>query len=147
MKKSFLILILSLISCACLHGQVIPDETKKDKDYQEIPTHIMSTEGKVIDKFAMYPGGAGGLQIFVAGKVKYHASERNKQGTVTLEYTVDTLGQVKDIKIINSVSEKLDNEVVSALSKAENWEPAYSENTAVCSRYRFYMNFKSTVSF
>lgn len=50
----------------------------------------------------------------------------NHEGTMKVSFVVGCDGIVKDVKVVNSVCEELDAEVVSIINQSPKWEPATS---------------------
>ncbi len=53
------------------------------------------------------------------------------QGVVTVEFIVNTNGNVSDIKIIKSQNVEIGNEVIHILKTSPKWTPGYHNNTPV----------------
>ncbi len=51
------------------------------------------------------------------------AKEQNAEGKVVLKFIVDSIGAIKDIKIVRSVHPALDTESVRVVSMMPKWEP------------------------
>ena len=52
-------------------------------------------------------------------------------GTMKVTFVVDKDGSVKNVKVLDSVCESLDNMVVSIIEKSPKWEPATSNGKPV----------------
>jgi len=70
----------------------------------------------------------GGLQNFhkhIQEIVKYprEAIDLGLEGTVYLTFVVDKRGFISNIKIIRGIDPLLDNEVIAAIEKSEQWKP------------------------
>lgn len=119
-KKLFLLLIATaLIVCCPSMAQRFDIKTKK----------------------AEYPGGVKALDKFVAKKLQYPESSKNKsiQGTCTIGFTVQKNGKLANHQVIFSTgNEELDNEalrIVSMIKKynpAKNWKNEAIESAASC---------------
>lgn len=59
-------------------------------------------------------GGNIGLQKFIANNLRY-PKEMCIEGLVVVEFTVDTLGHVKDIKILRGIAKEADNEAIKVV--------------------------------
>ena len=92
----------------------------------------------VYEKFARFPGGTEGWRSYLMKNLKYPkvAVQNEIQGTVMLEFMVDTDGTVGDIKVISSPDELLTNEALRLMKISPNWEPAIQYNKLVKGRLR-----------
>jgi TonB family protein len=65
------------------------------------------------------------------------AQENKVEGTVVVDFVINTRGKIDSIQIVNSVHPLLDKEVVRVLrmSDASHWQPAKYNNYAVSTHY------------
>lgn len=74
-----------------------------------------------------FPGGTDSLMLFIKQRLTYPKWEkRNKiQGTVYVQFTVDTTGEILNPKILKSVegSRHFDKEVMRVLKEMPKWKP------------------------
>lgn len=94
--------------------------------------------------FAEYPGGEAAMMEFLYSQLRYPAEalENNEQGTVILQFTVNTDGSISDIKVVRSVSPALDSEAIRVTSKMPRWQPAVENGKAVAVGYTLPVKFK-----
>ncbi len=92
----------------------------------------------IYEKFARFPGGPEGWRSYLMKNLKYPkvAVQNEIQGTVMLEFMVDTDGTVGDIKVISSPHELLSNEALRLMNISPKWEPAIQYNKTVKGRLR-----------
>lgn len=123
-------------------NQIISEQKANRRNYQEVK--IQMDGFSVIEKFAMYPNGIQGIQIHIQSHIKYpkNAKKERIQGTVVVNYLVDTDGHVKDIKIIKSIDPSIDNEAVRVIRKMKRWIPAVQNGRYVKCRYQQAIDFK-----
>jgi len=65
------------------------------------------------------------------------AKENGVQGRVTLQFTVDTDGSVKNVSVLRGVDASLDKEAVRVVSSSPKWTPGRQRNKNVKVRYTF----------
>lgn len=65
------------------------------------------------------------------------AKENGIQGRVTLQYTIDVDGSVKNVKVLRGVEPSLDKEAVRVVSSSPKWKPGKSKNQPVPVTYTF----------
>jgi TonB family protein len=80
-----------------------------------------------------FRGDSEGFDKYVARKLKYPKEARkcHIEGTVVVEYIIDTLGNVKNIKVVKSAHPLLDQEVVNIVSASPKWNPAKNNSILV----------------
>lgn len=92
----------------------------------------------IYERFARFPGGTEGWRNFLMANLKYpqKAIQSEIQGTVMLEFTIDTTGQVGDIKVLSSPNELLTKEALRLMAISPKWETAIQYNRKVKGRLR-----------
>lgn len=65
------------------------------------------------------------------------AAENGISGRVTLQFTVDSDGSVKDVVVIRGVDSSLDKEAVRVVRSSPKWQPGRQRNKPVKVRYTF----------
>lgn len=65
------------------------------------------------------------------------AKKNGVQGRVTLQYTIDVDGSVKNVRVLHGVESSLDKEAVRVVSSSPKWEPGRSKGEAVPVTYTF----------
>lgn len=74
------------------------------------------------------------ISSYLMGNVSYpdNDAEHGSQGTEVVQFTVTADGNVKDFKVINSVSWEIDQEIIRALKTTDGmWKPGYNNNQKV----------------
>lgn len=108
--------------------------TRRDYQYlKNLPTEIDSTKLQY-HKNAAFPGGPENFTLFLLEKIKYpdDAKRNNVCDLILLEFTVSTLGQIKNVKSnsLNLSKDKRYNNLDFAMAcydgiiKSPNWTPA-----------------------
>jgi len=64
------------------------------------------------------------------------------QGRVLVDFVIDERGKVRDVKIIRSLNEALDNEVIRVVSASPDWRPARLRGKKVKCEMSLYVEFK-----
>ena len=88
-----------------------------------------------VEKRAMYRRGdeRSFQENWVYRYIKYpnSAVEEGVQGRVTVEFIIEKSGEVSNVKIVNSVDERLDAEVLKVVRASPKWKPATIKGEAV----------------
>ena len=73
------------------------------------------------------------LKEWVYQYIKYpdSAIAEGLEGTERVEFVVDKNGSVKDVKVIKSLSEEIDNEVIKVFKASPKWKPAILNGSPV----------------
>ena len=87
----------------------------KEKMYMIEPETMPSFQG----------GGMEGFSKWMFSQI-YRPKGCTHQGTMKVSFVVAEDGNVKDVKVLESICEELDNMVVSTIQKSPTWEPASS---------------------
>ena len=89
-------------------------------------------------------GDANDFSKWVNSHLEYpqEAVDKNIAGKVVLQFTVNKLGEVKDVKVVRGVNELLDNEAVRVVASSPKWEPATQNGIPVSVNYTFPVIFK-----
>lgn len=88
----------------------------KEKMYMIEPETMPSFQG----------GGMEGFSKWMFSQI-YRPKGCTHQGTMKVSFVVAEDGNVKDVKVLESICEELDNMVVSTIQKSPTWEPASSD--------------------
>ena len=125
--------------------------TEDDKSLGvEIKEYIVEQEEEVVEEeevpFAIveqkptFQGGdANTFTKWVFSKIVYPeiAKENGVQGRVTLQFTIDTDGSVRNVKVLRGVDSSLDKEAVRVVSSSPKWQPGMQRNKPVKVKYTF----------
>jgi protein TonB len=122
MVKSFLIINYIIAYSFSVYGQ-----TNNNSD----DCYII-----VIDEPSIYPGGIDSMKSFVARNLKYpHTALRDKiEGTVYVEFWIDTSGLTVDHKIMRGVRPDLDDEAIRVSKLIVFSQPAKQRGKPIKSR-------------
>ena len=116
----------------------------------EVVDYIATVEEEVIEEEAIpfalvehkpsFQGGdANEFTKWVNKNLVYPeiAKENGIQGRVILQFTVDTDGSVKNVKVVRGVDSSLDQEAVRIVSRSPKWTPGRQRDRAVKVSYTF----------
>lgn len=98
----------------------------------------LNADGKEIkfydyEKMPEFPGGLNELMQYLIKEIKYPDRARKKgvEGRVLVGFIVNKTGILSDIKIVQSVSDELDEEAIRVIKKMPKWEPGMQDGEAV----------------
>jgi TonB family protein len=76
-------------------------------------------------KLPEFPGGSAALTDFILKNVQYpeSAKKAGKQGQVSVSFTIDKTGKVKDATIESSICPELDKEALRVVKQMPAWKP------------------------
>ena len=108
----------------------------------EIPDSA-SVDGATDQIFEFKPSFKGGDANEFSKWVNMHliypkkAKENGVQGRVSVKFTIDVDGRVKDVEVINGVEPSLNAEAVRVVSSSPKWEPARQGGKPIAVTYFF----------
>ena len=94
----------------------------------------------VVEQKPTFQGGdANTFTKWVFSKIIYPeiAKENGVQGRVTLQFTIETDGSVKNVKVLRGVDSSLDKEAIRVVSSSPKWKPGMQRNKPVRVKYTF----------
>lgn len=105
--------------------------SKSTSKVSEIPSDSQNATVDKQDKqdkqevLPQFPGGEPALLNFLTQNTNYpqEAMDKNIEGVVIVKFTVATNGYVKDIQIIKSVNQLLDDEAIRVFKTMPQWTP------------------------
>ena len=121
--KILLVAVLSVLATShafCQQNQEV-EKTEKAKSSQ------------VVEEMPVFPGGEKALVAYLKENLKYPSvpAENGIQGRVTIEFTIDKKGDVKDVRVARSADPLLDEEAVRVVSASPRWKPGMLKGAAV----------------
>ena len=80
---------------------------------------------RIVEDNPSYPGGTEALHKFLMTNLQYpkEAKEKGIQGTVLVQYVIDSKGNVTQAKVMRGVSPELDQEALRLTNMIKGWEP------------------------
>jgi TonB family protein len=125
MVKNHVILIVLLLSTNFAHSQITDNENQRGKCDQEF--HSSWIEFPIFDKSSSSESGDfGNIAEFLRVNLIYPETAKTAkvEGQVFVEFWIDTLGFTNEHKIIQSVRQDLDDEVLRVVKLIKFDEPA-----------------------
>lgn len=113
-----------------LHNLETHKSAKREKAYpSSIPT---------------YPGGNYLLKEYLQSNLQYPQKEKKMgiEGTVAVDYFINTDGSIEGVSIAKSVSHGLDNEAIRLVNNMPEWKPAIENGNVRRVRYRLTLIFQ-----
>ena len=96
-----------------------------------------------VEKNASFPGGKTALYAWLAKNMQYPelASAQGIQGTVQLQFVVDTDGSISEVNVMRSPDPLLSEEAIRLVKKMPKWIPASRNGQPLKSRFNLPINF------
>ena len=112
---------------------VVEQQEEEVVEEEEVPFAIVE------QKPTFQGGDANTFTKWVFSKIVYPeiAKENGVQGRVTLQFTIDTDGSVKNVRVLRGVDSSLDKEAVRVVSSSPKWKPGMQRNKPVKVKYTF----------
>ena len=120
---------------------------EEEKEPEEKKEEVKIVEEPIAD-FAevepAFPGGDAAMAQFIQKNVVYPelAKEMGEQGTVYVQFVVNSNGSIQDVVVIKSVSDLLDKEAIRVVKKMPAWSPGEQAGKKVRVRFTLPINFK-----
>jgi TonB family protein len=92
------------------------------------------SENCVVESEAAFPGGLSAWQRYISGRIFAASDEllaRAQEGTVMVQFIIDTSGNVTDVKVLNQTGSFLDEFARRTVQRSPKWIPARQHNIAV----------------
>lgn len=94
------------------------DSTKK-----EVPEIIVC--GDICTEFPEFPGGWDSLTRYIHRNIHFPTiADSTISGMVIVEFTIDTIGNVTNARILKSLHPQFDSIVLAAFGEMPRWKPA-----------------------
>jgi periplasmic protein TonB len=115
---------------------IIPEESGTGPVTETKPDEIFS----YVEEMPEFPGGDGALMKYMLSNVVYPQMEKEAgiQGTVTVQFVVETDGSVSNVTVLRGVSggEGCDKEAVRVAKTIPKWKPGKSNGKPARVYYR-----------
>ena len=143
MNRLTLILFGILISNSILSQENNTEYIKFIKNGIEFQTNGKDTIC-IVDPMPEFPGGNKKLIKFLQKNIKYPESAviDKIEGKVVLRFTIDKSGIIRDIVVIESVREDLDNEAIRVIKKMPKWKPGEQNGISISVSYTYPIVFR-----
>lgn len=111
-------------------------------------TQVYQLFGQISESVPRFPGGEGALMRYFHANFKYppELAETCFQGRVVVTFLVDKTGRVAEVKVLRSIHELLDREVVRVCESLPRFEPARKDGEPIDFWYTLPISFKGSVS-
>jgi TonB family protein len=88
---------------------------------------------KVYDNFPKYPGGRDEMYKFINGKLELLSIDciSKKERTVYIKFSIDSLGQLCNISVLQGINKYYDDKVVRVIKMMPKWIPGKIDNRNV----------------
>ncbi len=148
MKKHFLTAILAggftfvtlaQINPATSNGQMVAFADNQRKLEAAVDDNPYATSRQ-----PEFPIGIEGLHSFLASKLQYPASAREKgiAGTVIVQATVDRDGSLRNFRVIDTPDPLLNPAAINAVKALPNWKPALEKGMPVAAEVKVPVRFR-----
>ncbi|HDZ42074.1 MAG TPA: TonB family protein [Bacteroidetes bacterium] len=134
------------------NGVIIITLKEKVEAMSKVPTSAKATVDRkkkeeifvVVEDMPQFPGGMEALKSFIYDNLEYPEKPKQEgiEGKVTVEFTVDTQGNVEDIKVVKSTYEGFDDAAARVFRDMPAWEPGKQRGHAVKVRLSVPVEFK-----
>ena len=118
-------------------GVEIKDYVVEQEEEEEVEEEVPFA---IVEQKPTFRGvDANTFTKWVFSKIVYPeiAKENGVQGRVTLQFTIETDGSVKNVKVLRGVDSSLDKEAVRVVSSSPKWVPGMQRNKPVRVKYTF----------
>jgi len=97
----------------------------------------------VVEKMPEFPGGDLGLMNYISNNINYpkEAKNLNITGKVYVQFTVDTTGEVTNVKIARGVDQFLDDEAIRVVQSFPKFSPATQRGKPIAVPFTIPINF------
>ena len=112
--KRILPALLFMALCLIISKNTYAQEVKKDTSVYTF-----------VEKMPQYPGGEDALMKYLAININYPSDSKDSgvQGTVYASFIVEKDGSITNVKILRSLSNSCDKEVIQVIKAMPNWKP------------------------
>lgn len=111
-------------------------------------TQVYQLFGQISESVPRFPGGEVALMRYFHANFNYppELAETCFQGRVVVTFLVDKTGRVAEVKVLRSIHELLDREVVRVCESLPRFEPARKDGEPIDFWYTLPISFKGSVS-
>jgi protein TonB len=116
---------------------------EKQKDIIEVPK-IQEETFIIAEEMPAYPGGESERQKFLTDNIQYplQAAEIGLQGTIYLEFVVDSKGNITNVRILRGIGSGCDEEAVRVIKMMPQWHPGKQNGKTVRVLYHMAIGFQ-----
>jgi protein TonB len=117
-------------------------------DGKSVSGECFNSQGKLVPFFAYeimptYPGGYDAFMHFIATNIQYPAKalRNNIKGQVQVGFSVDSTGQMQNIRVVKSVHPLVDAEALRVIHQTLHWTPGQQDGRPVTVSFTVPINF------
>ncbi len=98
----------------------------------------------VVEQPPQYPGGMPALSAYLSKNLTYpkKAAKKNTEGTVYVNFVVNSAGKVSEITVLKGIGHGCDEEAVRVVKNMADWVPGTQGGRKVSVRYNLPIKFK-----
>ena len=87
----------------------------------------------MVEQMPAFPGGMQELMVYLGKNIKYPtiAQENGTQGRVIIQFVVERVGTISDVRVARGVDPYLDKEAVRVVKSMPKWIPGKQNGKAV----------------
>ena len=132
-------LSLMVVSMCCCTNQKKTSASETLEESVEQAADAPIPFNRLDEKPLFYGQDPNSFVSWVYTQIKLPESMREKvpEGRMLLSFVVDTLGKVTDVKVLESINEELDAEVVRAVSSSPDWTPGKKDGVKTAASVNF----------
>ena len=147
---------LVCLTSNCIQGSQTKQEPQKDLKNNKEVKNVYSQKDTISDDNSMifcyvqeempeYPGGQASLLAYLNKKVAayYPDSLHYIEGRVSLEFTIDKKGKVKNVGVKRSVNPALDSIATRIIREMPDWKPGKVRGELIDVKYTVPVTFRS----
>ncbi len=138
MRRIFLFISFALLSTVFATAQDVTNPVTS------ATTNETPKNDEKPDKIAMFPGGLDAYVRYLTANLQYppKALRDKTEGTVVLEFIVDKTGEIRNVKVLHSLSPECDKEAIRMVKAMPRWFAAEKDGKKVDCRYTCPVTFK-----
>lgn len=123
-------------------------DVKLNADYAQLSEVVVTGDGlrsssHPLFKFAEPQGGQKAFQKYLLREMQYpkQALANKVEGKVTVQFTVEVNGQLKDFRVIKGIGYGCDDEVIRLIKQGPAWVPTTSNDKPVTEKVKVRLKF------
>ncbi len=130
-----------------------PPEETEDEVIMVLPNPVPVQEDpsdtifRVAEKMPEFPGGSAAMFTYIRQSIQYPKEAEGQEGRVILQFVIDTLGQMHDVRVVRSQHPALDAEAVRVVQSMPAWIAGEHNGRKVPVRYTLPVAFEATYGF
>ena len=125
---------------ATLYGASMPVRSKNKKETKAEEIVIYGS----VEQMPQFPGGEAALMKYINSHIQYPAKALKNRvgGRVIVQFVVDKVGEVGEVKVVRSLDKELDKEAIRLVKSLPKFTPGRQNGKAVSVWYTLPVTFK-----